>query len=128
MIKRTTKISSDKRKEERACLPGFFKKHIDIAKTKCCEECGAKLKGNVTEIAHVLPKQYFKSVMCNDLNVNYLCSYLNENNCHSKFDDSKLEVFHEMRVFNSSKEKVIKLMEEILEKLNYKFYERWKID
>ena len=127
-MKKYSKKGLERRKAERECLPEFFQKHTEIAKTKYCEECGAKLRGNVTEIAHVLPKQYFKSVMCNDLNVNYLCSYLNENNCHSKFDDSKLEVFHEMRVFNSSKEKVIKLMEEILEKLNYKFYERWKID
>ena len=127
-MKKYSKKGLEKRKAERECLPEFFQKHIEIAKTKCCAECGVNLRGNVTEIAHVLPKQYFKSIMCNDLNVHYLCSYLNENNCHSKFDDSKIEDFHKMKVFNLSREKVIKLMEVISEKLNYKFYERWKID
>lgn len=70
MLKRTQK-SIDKRKEERACLPEFFKRHINIIKTqnKHCEECGLKLKGCVSEVAHILPKQKYKSIMCNDLNV-----------------------------------------------------------
>jgi beta-lactamase regulating signal transducer with metallopeptidase domain len=33
----------ERRKEERQCLPEFYKKHIEIAKTKHCENCGQKL-------------------------------------------------------------------------------------
>ena len=90
-MKKYSKKALEKRKLERECLPEFFKKHIEIAKTKYCEECGAKLKGNITEISHVLPKQYFKSVMCSDLNILYLCGIYSNNNCHSNFDNSAQE-------------------------------------
>ena len=60
-MKKYSKKGLERRKAERECLPEFFQKHIEIAKTKYCEECGAKLKGNISEIAHRLPKSFFKS-------------------------------------------------------------------
>ena len=71
-MKKYSKKGLEKRKAERECLPEFFKKHIEIAKTKCCANCGEKLKGEVSEIAHRLPKSFFKSIMCDDENVVYL--------------------------------------------------------
>jgi hypothetical protein len=120
MIRKYSKKGLEKRKNERECLPEFFQKHIEIAKTKYCEECGAKLKGNVTEIAHVLPKQYFKSVMCSDLNVLYLCGLYSSNECHSKFDNSAQEKVKEMKIYPKVQEIFKQLEEEITEKINYK--------
>ena len=77
-MKKYSKKGLERRKAERECLPDFFQKHIEIAKTKCCEECGAKLKGDVSEVAHILPKQYFKSVMCSDENVTDLWAIRND--------------------------------------------------
>ena len=117
---------SEKRKLERACLPEFFQKHIEIAKSKFCEECGSKLKGNVTEIAHVIPKQYFKSVMCLDINVFYLCGLYSDNNCHSNYDNFPQEKVKEMNIFPKIKKIFKELQESITEKLNYKHYERYE--
>ena len=119
-MKKYSKKGLEKRKAERECLPEFFKKHIEIAKTKCCEECGAKLRGNVTEIAHVLPKQYFKSVMCSDLNVLYLCGLYSDKECHSKFDNSVQEKVREMNIYPKVQDIFKQLEEEITEKINYK--------
>lgn len=123
MIRRYSKKGLEKRKAERECLPEFFQKHIEIAKTKYCEECGVKLKGNVTEIAHVLPKQYFKSIMCSDLNVLYLCGLYSENNCHNNFDNFPQEKVKEMRIYPKVQEIFKQLEEEVTEKINYKHRE-----
>ena len=117
---------SEKRKLERACLPEFFQKHIEIAKSKFCEECGSKLKGNVTEIAHVIPKQYFKSVMCLDLNILYLCGLYSDNNCHANYDNFPQEKVKEMNIFPKVQKIFKELQESITEKLNYKHYERYE--
>jgi hypothetical protein len=120
LIKKYNKVTLDKRKTERECLPEFFKKHIEIAKKKCCEECGTKLKGHISEIAHILPKGYFKSVMCNDLNVNYLCGLYSNNNCHNNFDNFPQEKVKEMKIYPKVQEVFKQLEEEITEKINYK--------
>ena len=120
-MKKYSKKGLEKRKAERECLPEFFKKHIEIAKTKYCEECGEKLRGHVSEIAHVLPKSYFKSVSTNDLNVLYLCGmFCSGNNCHSKFDNSTQEKVKEMKIYSKVQEIFKQLEEEITEKINYK--------
>ncbi len=124
-MRKYSKKGLEKRKEERQCLPEFFQKHIEIAKGMCCEECGAKLKGNASEIAHVVPKQYFKSVMCNDLNVLYLCGMYSSNQCHSNFDNSAQEKVKQMKIFPKIEELFKQLEQEITEKINYKVYERY---
>ena len=117
---------SEKRKIDRACLEEFFKRHIEIAKSKCCEECESKLKGNVSEIAHIIPKQYFKSVMCSDVNVLYLCGLYSDNNCHSNYDNFPQEKVKEMNIFPKVQKIFKELQESITEKLNYKHYERYE--
>lgn len=126
MIKKYSKKGLEKRKAERECLPEFFKKHIEIARGKCCEECGNKLKGNVTEIAHILPKQYFKSVMCSDLNVLYLCGLYSDNNCHNNFDNFPQEKVKQMKIYPKVQGIFNQLKLEITEKLNYKLTEKYE--
>ena len=125
-MKKYSKKGLEKRKEERACLPEFFQKHIEIAKTKNCEECGDKLRGDVSEVCHRLPKSLFKSVQCLDSNVAYLCSWKSENNCHSLYDGSN-EQLQGMSIFLAEKVIVKELLETVTEKYNWKLLERWLI-
>jgi len=118
----------NKRKEERAGYSEFFEKHVGIIKSTkaCCAECGAKLRGHVSEVAHVLPKNLFKSIATNDDNVIYLCGMYSANQCHNKFDDSKLKVFQDMFVFSEISRIFAKLEEVITEKIPYKIYARYQ--
>ena len=122
-MKKYSKKGLERRKAERECLPDFFQKHIEIAKTKYCEECGDKLKGNASEIAHVLPKQYFKSVMCSDLNILYLCGLHSSNNCHSNFDNFPQEKVKQMNIYPKVQDIFKQLEEGITENINYKHRE-----
>ncbi len=122
-MKKYSKKGLEKRKAEREGLSEFFTRHVEIAKKMCCEECGARLRGDVSEIAHVLQKQYFKSVMCSDENVLYLCGLFSSNNCHSNFDNFPQEKVKQMKIYPKVKEKFKQLEEQITEKLNYKHYE-----
>lgn len=125
-MKKYSNKGLEKRKEERACLPEFFSRHIEIAKTKYCEECSCKLRGDVSEIAHILPKQYFKSIMCSDINVLYLCGMYSNNQCHSNFDNFPQEKVREMKIYPKVQEVFSQLKEEITEKLNYKHYDKYE--
>lgn len=126
MIKKYSKKGLEKRKAERECLPEFFKKHIEIARGKCCEECGERLRGDVSEIAHRLPKSTFKSIQCLDNNVVYLCSYKSSNNCHSKYDGTN-EQLQSLNIFLAEKEIIKELLEKVTETVNYKLYDRWQL-
>lgn len=55
-----------------------------------CENCGRPLHGNVSEVAHIIPKNIFKSVATNSYNCLYLCSNLiyGSDGCHDKYDSS----------------------------------------
>lgn len=118
----------EKRKAEREGYAEFFQKHINIIKNTnaCCAECGDKLKGNVSEIAHILPKNLFKSIATNNDNVIYLCGMYSTNECHNKFDDSKLKVFQNMLVFTQISRIFAKLEEVVTEKIPYKIYDRYQ--
>lgn len=125
MIKKYSQKALEKRKLERACLPEFFQRHIEIAKSKCCEECNQKLSGHVSEIAHVIPKQYFKSVMCSNLNILYLCGMFSNNQCHANYDNFPQEKVKKMNIFPKV-QKIFKELEQLItEKINYKVYERY---
>lgn len=128
MIKKYSKKGLEKRKEERACLSEFFIRHVEkIKKEKlCCANCGTRLIGDVSEVAHILPKQYFKSVMCSDENVNYLCSWKSKNNCHSKYDGTN-EQLQSLNIFAEEKLKIEELLEKVTENYNWKILERWNI-
>ena len=125
-MKKYSKKGLEKRKAERECLPEFFKKHIEIAKTKCCANCGEKLRGDVSEVAHCLQKSIFKSIQCDDDNVTYLCSWKSSNNCHSLYDGTNEQLWS-LNIFEKEKIKIKKLLEKVTEKYNYKILDRWQI-
>lgn len=125
MIRKYSKKGLEKRKEDRKYFPEFFQRHIEIAKNKCCEECGDKLKGHVSEIAHILNKSYYKSISTDDENVIYLCGLYSKNGCHSKFDSSENKKFKEMLVYPKISIKFVELENKITETINYKTYDRY---
>jgi len=125
-MKRYSKKALDKRKEERKDFPEFFQKHIEIAKTKYCEECGNKLKGDVSEIAHVLPKSYFKSINTNDLNIIYLCGQYSASQCHTNFDSWSIDKVKEMKIYPKIKEIFAEIKDQITEKINYKITDKYE--
>lgn len=116
-----------KRKEERKKYPEFYHKHVlNIKETKaCCAECGVRLKGDVSEVAHILNKSNYKSVSTDDDNVIYLCSWQSPNNCHSKFDNSSLDIFRDMLIYSRVCDMFSKLKERVKEKINFKIIERF---
>jgi len=125
MIRKYSKKGLEKRKEERKDFPEFFQKHIEIAKNKFCEECGEKLKGNSSEIAHILPKSYYKSISTNDNNIIYLCGIYSENQCHTNFDNYDEKKFKKMHCYSKISSIFTELEKEITEKITYKTYDRY---
>lgn len=117
----------NKRQEERKDYPEFFIKHINVIKNerRCCDECGERLTGHVSEVAHILPKQKFKSIATEDKNVIYLCGAFSTNQCHTNFDNRPNEFVKNMNIFNIVHERYKKLKEIITEKINYKVEERY---
>lgn len=127
---RYSKKGLEKRKAEREGYTEFFQKHIKIIKeTKaCCRECGERLKGHVSEIAHILPKSYFKSIATNDDNVMYLCGMYSSKQCHTNFDTFSNENMQKMLIFPEVSCIFAELEEEITEKISYKIYDRYLKD
>ena len=125
-MKRYSKKGLERRKAERECLSEFFERHIEIAKNKKCEECGERLIGDSSEIAHVLPKKVFKSVMCEDDGVLYLCGKFSSNQCHTNLDNLPDEKIKEMRVYPKIQEIFQQLKDRITEKITYKTYDRYE--
>lgn len=120
----------NKRKEERAGYAEFFQKHVKIIKdTKaCCAECGEKLKGHVSEVAHILPKSSFKSIATNDENVIYLCGMYSNNQCHTNFDNFPIKKFQEMLVFPKVSRIFANLKDIAKEPISYKIYDKYLIE
>ena len=125
-MKKYSKKTLEKRKEERKDFPEFFQRHIEIAKTKYCEECGNKLKGDVSEIAHILPKSYFKSISTNDKNVIYLCGQYSASQCHTNFDSWSIDKVKEMKIYPKIKEIFAEIKDQITEKINYKITDKYE--
>ena len=126
-MKRYSTKGLEKRKEERKAFPEFFQKHIQYIRDNslCCEECGARLKGDVSEIAHILPKSTFKSIATNDDNVLYLCGMWSNSQCHSNYDNYPVAKVKEMKIFGKVSERFQILEQEITEKITYKIEERY---
>lgn len=117
------KMRSKKAVAQREGYADFFAKHIANIKVHslCCEECGEKLKGNASEVAHILSKRNFNEVATKDWNILYLCGMFSENRCHDKFDRT-LESRKEMKVFKKACEvvqahryEVLSITEELLQ-------------
>ena len=126
-MRKYSKKALDKRKLERGKFPEFYAKHVSIIKEKkeCCAECGCRLSGDVSEVAHILNKSVYKSVSTEDQNVLYLCSWKSQNNCHSKFDNSSLDVFKEMLVYDRVCNIFAEIRDKVKEKINFKTLERY---
>lgn len=126
-MKRYSSKGLEKRKEERKTFPEFFQKHIQHIRDNnlCCEECGAKLRGDVSEIAHILPKSMFKSIATDDRNVLYLCGMWSDSQCHSNYDNLPTAEVREMKVFPRIVEVFKELEKDITEKITYKAEEKY---
>lgn len=122
-MKKRTQKTYEKRVEERKDFPAFYLKHIErIKKSRAvCEECGIRLLGDVSEVAHILSKGTYKSISTEDDNVIYLCGW-KQNNCHDKFDSGRVT---EMKIHSKVKEKFYLLKDKIQEKINHKIWERY---
>lgn len=129
MIRKYSKKGLEKRKEDRACLSEFFIRHVEKIKTEklCCANCGTRLIGDVSEVAHRLPKSIFKSIQCDDKNVVYLGGRFSSCGCHSLYDGTN-EQLQSLSIFSAEKEIIKKLLEKVTEKYNYKLIDRWKIE
>lgn len=99
-IKSRTEKTTEKRLEERKEYPEFFIKHINYIKENSifCAECGDRLKGDNSNVCHLVSKSSNPEVATNDLNIIYLCGLFSKNNCHSIFDSNffnreKMKVF-----------------------------------
>ncbi len=117
----------EKRKKEREGYKEFFDYCVNIIKKDklVCEECGEKLKGHVSEVAHVLPKSYFKSVATNKDNWIPLCGMYSNNQCHTNFDNLPLKKFKNMKVYSKVMLIFAKLEPLIKEAINYKHYDKY---
>ena len=104
----------------------FFQRHIEIAKGECCANCGEKLRGDVSEIAHRLPKSFFKSIQCNDDNVVYLGGRFSSCGCHSLYDGTN-DQLQSLSIFSAEKKIIEELLEKVTEEINYKIYDRWQL-
>lgn len=92
-IPKITKKTLEKKRKKKAELDPFFEYQINriISKGLYCEnECGTKLQGLRTEVAHILPKREnggHPEVRSNLDNALYMCV-----DCHTKFDNNQLDV------------------------------------
>lgn len=128
MIRKYSEKGLEKRKEERACLSEFFQRHISIVRENklCCANCGERLKGDVSEIAHRLPKSTFKSIQCLDENVTYLGGMFSSCGCHSLYDGTNGQL-QSLSIFLAEKKIIKELLEKVTEDINYKLYDRWQV-
>lgn len=112
---------STKQKQKRKGYSEFFSKHIEkiLLEKLCCEECGSKLKGDMSEVAHILSKRNFPENATSDWNVLYLCGRFSENQCHEKFDRNQASR-ENMKVFKKAC-KVVKEHEEEVKHVNDEF-------
>jgi len=101
----------------------FFEKHVRAIKNnkETCKECGIKLKGSYREVAHILPKSYFKSISKNDKNIIYLCEQH-----HTEFDNFSNEKIKKMNIFNQVSQSFKELLDYIKEPINYKTYDKYE--
>lgn len=122
-----SKKGLEKRKKDREGLKEFFEYCVlQIKQGKInCFECGSILKGDVSEVAHILPKSYFRSIQTNKINWIPLCGQWSNNQCHTNFDNYPLEKVKKMQIYSKVKKIFFKLESEITEKIPWKIYERY---
>jgi len=118
-LKPFTKKSKDKRSEERLELPSFFEVAIEtMHKHPYCDNCNRRLNLGYNphwNVAHILPKQRYKSVMTNPSNWISLCTSKEDGDCHYKFDNNINDI-SKMPCFKLAKEKFECFKDKVLEK------------
>lgn len=130
-IKKSTEKSKEKRKAERSGLPLFFDNAIkDMTSRPICENCGARIKFWVTpthNVAHILSKSRYKSVMSDPQNYVILCADKDQaDNCHERFDNKVNERVN-MRVFNTARNKYLSFSDKCLENgIEKIIFDTWK--
>lgn len=127
-MKKYSKKGLERRKAERECLSEFFIRHVEKIKAERlhCANCGERLKGDVSEVAHRLPKSFFKSIMCDDDNVVYLGGRFSNCGCHNLYDGTN-EQLQSLSIFSAEKEIIKELLERVTEKYNWKITDKWQI-
>jgi hypothetical protein len=117
-LQKCTVKGVEKRKEERSGLPEFFQKAIEeLSRKPFCQNCGCKINYGfypVNNVAHILSKRLYKSVMSNHNNRVFLCTMKDDagNGCHEQFDGPLsnrvgMQVFDEaVRKFSLFKDEV----------------------
>jgi hypothetical protein len=123
-----SKKGLEKRKQDREGLSEFFMECVNEIKTKQlhCEECGAKLKGDVSEVAHILPKSSFRSIQTNKLNWIPLCGMYSEKQCHTNFDNWPVKKIKNMFIYPKIMLIFAELEPLIKEKIHYKIYDKYE--
>ena len=121
-LKPFTQKNINKRKTERADLPIFFKAAIDeLKESPICQNCGAMINASyvpIRNIAHILPKSIYKSVMTHPDNKIFLCSSKDHDSgidCHYRFDNSIMDIPN-MPCFKYAKKKFERFKDEIVER------------
>jgi hypothetical protein len=121
-IKSSNPKTSAKRKEERIELPKFFEKAIsELKENSICANCGCSINYGYNphwNIAHILPKHLYKSVMSDELNWIPLCSSKDRSDgksCHTDFD-SNISSIQDMPCFKVAKEKFEKFKSKVTER------------
>jgi hypothetical protein len=111
-----------KRKVERSDLPEFFEKAIvELNNNPKCANCGCTINSNYNphwNIAHILPKHTYKSVMAEELNWIPLCSSkdrIDGKSCHNDFD-ANISSIADMPCFIIAKEKFNKFKSKVAER------------
>lgn len=127
-IKAITKKKQVEKQEQKEKRNVYFDYHIKNIKNNsiCCEECGDKLKGDISEIAHIISKSKNPEVEDIKDNIVYLCGVNSDNQCHSKFDQSlnkreTMSVFSKaVKRFNLFKDKIVNTTNEVRHIINFK--------
>jgi hypothetical protein len=112
----------EKRKAERTGLPEFFERAIEeLKKDPRCTNCGCAINVSykpVRNVAHILPKAKYKSVMANPFNWITLCSskdHDGKTGCHFRFDNRIIDI-PEMPCFRLAKSRFEKFKGEVTER------------
>lgn len=97
----------------------YFIDRVDyiINNNLVCEECGEKLRGNISEVAHIISKSKNPEVESDKNNIVYLCGVPSNNSCHSKFDQS-FNKRGEMKCFNIALDRFELFEKEIINNTN----------
>lgn len=119
VLKRITDKTKQKRQKERENYPKFFRMSIEeLKKDPRCQNCGEKINASFQphhNIAHILPKQRYKSVATHPDNKVFLCASKDYRNaCHEKFD-SGASAMVEMPVFLLAVEKFQRFKDKVTE-------------